>query len=769
MKFLEYFPNHKYRYIKKGEPAKPSAKLLPELNKNGYESYFTVNGFASASDNKKEQCINLTAFFIDIDGRKNLDELEDIKKRLDPTFIIETKNGHHVYWLLDEVVYKEDIPNEWASIVARWERIEQAIVTALNADPVVKDITRIMRVPDTQYWKTGDGAFIIKGIYKKEANTYTMDTIEEAFPTAAEPVENPHAKVSQEYADSERKNFFDRVNEEYPIIERTSFMRLMSGKADTFVGNSRNVALLVTASLMKQAGWTKAKAVAHVAKIGWHGIESEAGGKQEIATTINSAFANNYTYSHKHPVIAGNMDELERNKIQEAFAKAHKARKELNKVRYANYEKEILDRNPYLRRNDIGMFFNYVGGVYRIMTDQDMSNLVLTSLDYDMLLDFRTAKHVSDKLKCLISITPPLEITDDRGRIANVKNGLLDIFTRELKPHTPEYVSLSQSPVSYDPTALCPVWNDCLTAWMEGPEAEEKKTVLQMFSGYCLSSSMTYDKALFLIGDGGNGKSTFIDTISGVVGKDATSHIDLEDLYRQFGMKGLIGKRLNVIEEVHGNYYQSNKLKKLISGEPVTIDQKFKDQYTFRPQAKFAFAVNTMPRVDDTSTATERRIAAVMFRNNFRTMPNINLRGESGLLARERSGILNWMLDGANLLDEKKTFPVTAEQVLLLKEYREENSSVDGFIGDCLDFKEGELVEVRELYNNYKEYCQKDGRKFKSNIAFTKEMKAYGTRHHRFSFKDREYAGAPSKFEGIVVNEEWKKISMTHSYDHYGD
>ena len=34
------------------------------------ESYFTVNGFNSAYDNKKEQCTNLNAFFVDIDGRK---------------------------------------------------------------------------------------------------------------------------------------------------------------------------------------------------------------------------------------------------------------------------------------------------------------------------------------------------------------------------------------------------------------------------------------------------------------------------------------------------------------------------------------------------------------------------------------------------------------------------------------------------------------------------------------------------------------------------
>jgi hypothetical protein len=165
-----------------------------------------------------------------------------------------------------------------------------------------------------------------------------------------------------------------------------------------------------------------------------------------------------------------------------------------------------------------------------------------------------------------------------------------------------------------------------------------------------------------MVGDGGNGKSTFVDTISMVIGRDATSHIDLEGLYGSFGMKGLVGKRLNVIEEVHGNYYQSNKLKKLISGEQVTIDIKYKDQFTFRPQAKFIFAVNMMPRVDDVSTATERRICAVQFLQNYRKNPNFKLRSDTGLLAQEKSGILNWMLEGAVDLAESDGFVVTQEQ-----------------------------------------------------------------------------------------------------------
>ena len=772
-KFLDFFPNTKFRYIDQtgeGRPPVSSEVLKPEININGYESYFTVNGFTNANDNKKEQCTNINAFFVDIDGRKDLEELEDIKKLLDPTFIIETKNGYHIYWLLDEPVYKEEMTEEeWKASVSKWERIEQSIVVKLKADQVVKDITRILRVPNSLYWKKSGDAwkqgkenapFKIKGLYKEIANTYSMDQVEEVFPAQVlTPVSfdtRPIVDANlQKFAEAERLDFYHRVNNLYPMTERDSFNRLISGEVGTLPPNfGRNNALIIVTSLMKQAGWSRERVVEHFSNIGWHGLEKDRGGAREILSTVNSAYSNNYTYSYKNELIAYNMSPEEQLRIQDAFNIALKDKKEKNVLRYATYEREILNRYPYMRKNEIGIIFNYDHGVYKMLSDQEVSDIILNAMFDDMLWSFRNKKGVADKVACLLSIIPNLNLTNDGGNIVNVKNGLLNIFTRELMPHTPNFVSLIQFPVEYDPEAKCPIWDQCLEDWMAGNEKEEKKLLLQQYSGYCLSSSMQYDKALFLVGDGGNGKSTFVDTIARIIGHDATSHIDLESLYGQYGMHGLIGKRLNIIEEVHGNYYQSNKLKKLISGETVTIDIKYKPQFTFRPQAKFIFAVNMMPRVDDTSTATERRICAVHFKNNFRNNPNVQLRSNMGLLAQELSGILNWMLDGVEKLSNNRGFIITNEQIRMLDEYRQENSSVEGFIAECLEFVEGEAIEARELYEYYKQWCQKDGRKFKANIAFTKEMKAFGAKYGKFVYIERQNGRNAARYEGVKLYED---------------
>lgn len=773
-KFLDSFPDHVYRYIDQtGEGRMPvsSETRRDDLNKIGYEAYFTVNGFKGKPDAKKENCTSINSFFVDIDGRKDPKELEAIKERLIPTFILETKNGHHLYWLMDEVIYREDMKDEeWEDAVTRWERIEANVVATLKADPVVKDITRIMRIPDTFYWKKSGDAwkkgtefapFKIKGIFKNMGARYSFDNMEDAFPPL-EPTVPAFAKTTegeqmQKFAEAEKKNFFEMVNKAYPMEERPSFQRLLNGGDDSVLPreNSANNALLVTASLMRQAGWSKEKALKHLQETGWHGIEKERGGWQEIANTVNSAYRSGYTYSYKNEFIAFNMTPAEQVAIQAAYTAVAKSRKETDKTRFSNYEYEVRARYPHLKKNEAGLFFNYMDGVYKLLTDQEVSNIILNMLYEDMLWGYRTKRNVSDKVACLLSIVPDLELTNDKGDWFNVRNGLIQLSSGVLNPHTPDFVSLIQSPVIYDPDAQAPIWIQSIEAWMQGDERDEKIRMLQQFAGYLLTSSMVYAKALFLVGDGGNGKSTFADTLSMVIGEQGTSRIDLEDLYSMFGLKGLIGKRLNVIEEVGGNYYQAHKLKKLISGESLTINMKFKDQFKFTPEAKFIFAVNTMPRVDDSSTATERRICVVQFNNNFRDTPNVHLRFADGLLAQELPGILNWMLEGYRSLIKEGQFTRTQEQQQTLAEYREENSSVDGFIGEMLEFLPELVNTTAKLYHDYKDYCIKDGRKFKSAVAFVKEMKAYGKRTGKFGFIERTNGHSTGFFKGVGTASKW--------------
>jgi len=764
VKFIDFFPNTMFRYLDltgAGRPPISSEIQRDDFNLQGYCAYLTPNGFSGVNA-KKENCVSLNAFYIDVDKQLTDEEIEKIKAILMPTCIVKTFRGFHFYYCLDEPIYKSEVtPEEWESKMKEWEQIEQAIVDKIpDSDKQVKDIPRILRLINQYYWKgTGEqykkgteGAFKVKGHFKSPASVYSFSQMREVFPFVEKKVDLK--ETFNRYAEQEKKDFFDRVNKKYPIEDRPSFQALVSAKEGTIPADTgRNISLLVTASLMRQADWTQKKAITNIKT--WHGLDN-----REIQTTIESAYRGKYSYSYKHPVIAHNMTYEEQQMISGAYTSVGKDRKDLDKTRFSNYEYEIYSRYPNFKKNDAGIVFDYKDGVYFVLSDQELSNIILNCLYDDMLWGYRTKRNVSDKTACLLAIIPDLIETPDNGVIFNCKNGLLNIKTRELKDHTPEFVSLIQSPASYDKNAKGEVWDQCISSWMEGDEKEDKTKVLQQFSGYCLSSSTKLSTALFLIGDGGNGKSTFADTLGMVIGSKATSNIDLDDLYSDFGLYGLVGKKLNIIEEVSGNYYESHKLKKIISGEELTINVKYKSQFKFRPQVKFVFAVNTMPRVDDTSTATERRLLTVQFLNNFRKNSNSELRFHDGILAKEISGILNWMLDGYDSLQKNgNRFFVTVEQKTILNEYREENSSIEGFIVECTETKEGEVISVRDLYDKYKVFCQKDGRKFKGSVGFTKEIKAYAKRTELFQFFNRMNGKESNRFEGLCINEAWAGVN----------
>ena len=43
--------------------------------------------------------------------------------------------------------------------------------------------------------------------------------------------------------------------------------------------------------------------------------------------------------------------------------------------------------------------------------------------------------------------------------VVNLLNGLLNVHTRELRPHSPDFLSPVQLPVTFDPAAKCPAWD----------------------------------------------------------------------------------------------------------------------------------------------------------------------------------------------------------------------------------------------------------------------------------------------------------------------
>src|SRR6056297_2240322 len=105
-------------------------------------------------------------------------------------------------------------------------------------------------------------------------------------------------------------------------------------------------------------------------------------------------------------------------------------------------------------------------------------------------------------------------------RYINFKNGMYDTEKQKLLDHDPKYYSICQIPVEYNSKAECNKWKEALKQWIP-----DKKTImfLQEYVGHCLIPDTRHEKAIILLGEGNNGKSTFLEVISRLFGEDNLS------------------------------------------------------------------------------------------------------------------------------------------------------------------------------------------------------------------------------------------------------
>jgi hypothetical protein len=146
------------------------------------------------------------------------------------------------------------------------------------------------------------------------------------------------------------------------------------------------------------------------------------------------------------------------------------------------------------------------------------------------LIDARTVASV-EKLARHTRYAHPDDFNRVAGPVVNVRSGMLDLLSGELKPHREDYLSTVQLPVDWRPNAVCPRFQEWL-AQMQ-PDSEVREQIQEIF-GYCLNTSINYHKFFFFYGDGGTGKSTCVDVLTDLIGGENALPLQLQELDNPF-------------------------------------------------------------------------------------------------------------------------------------------------------------------------------------------------------------------------------------------
>lgn len=361
--------------------------------------------------------------------------------------------------------------------------------------------------------------------------------------------------------------------------------------------------------------------------------------------------------------------------------------------------REIINEHNMIFYGD--SFFVYHKGRYIIQNDNDMKSLIHDHIKDD----YRQSKYkeISDCIiaQCLVS-------NINVKNAINLINGVYDLETHALIPHSPEYLFTTQIQANYDPEAKCSKWQSFLIEMLG--DDENKIKILQEYSGYLLDCNTNIEVILFLLGRGANGKSVFCDALKTVIGQGNYDTISLDDLKNKNYIAELLGKLVNISTESQSKaeVYESN-LKRLASGEEIKVDRKFKHPFTFKSNCKHIYCLNNLPRVGDRTDAFFRRVIPVPFNVKIDTDKRI-LKLGSLIAQEEASGILNWMIEGYKRLKEARWIFTQSIQVSgLLEEYRKDNNNVLNFVDECCEFMANEFMKHSESYKRYQEWCKETG------------------------------------------------------------
>lgn len=308
----------------------------------------------------------------------------------------------------------------------------------------------------------------------------------------------------------------------------------------------------------------------------------------------------------------------------------------------------------------------------------------------------------------MLSTIPHGRKLNDKDDLICLNNGMLNLNSYEMASHDPDCLCTYSLPVDFDQKSdkICERWLRFTNTNIQTPEAIAQ---LQEFFGYCLTKDTRYQKALFCLGPGEDGKSIALSILKEMIGDENCAAVAFTDLENEFHRSSLYHKLINISTEIGAQAIESPYFKAITGGDVINAAFKHKNAFTFKPYCKLAFAGNSFPRVRDQSHGYFRRFLPIQFKRQF-------LEGDPErdpylfeALKEELSEIFYWSLCGLERLRKQKLFTTCDETKTLMMGYRRSNNPVLCFTEDECIFNEYASIDKKDLYNGYRKYCGEFG------------------------------------------------------------
>lgn len=294
------------------------------------------------------------------------------------------------------------------------------------------------------------------------------------------------------------------------------------------------------------------------------------------------------------------------------------------------------------------------------------------------------------------------------------------------------------------------IWLDALSLIFQNDQ--ELINYVQMICGLAAIGKVYVEALIIAYGEGRNGKSTFWNTISRVLGL-YSGNLSADTL--TVGCKRNIkpemaemkGKRLLLAaESQEGARLNDSIIKQLCSTDDVFAEKKYKDPFSFKPCHTLVLYTNHLPRVSANDDGIWRRLIVIPF--NAKITGNDDIKNYSEyLFDNAAESVLGWIIEGAKkVIDANYKLKVPRCVADAIQAYREQNDWFYHFFEDCLIADAMSNESSSKLYTRYRNYCLQMNEFIRSTTDFYFALEKAG--YERFVKHNSRF------FKGIRIKDD---------------
>lgn len=262
---------------------------------------------------------------------------------------------------------------------------------------------------------------------------------------------------------------------------------------------------------------------------------------------------------------------------------------------------------------------------------------------------------------------------------------------------------------------------------------------VQQIVGLAAIGKVYVEALIIAYGDGSNGKSTFWNTISKVLGSysggisaDALTVGCKRNVKPE--MAELKGKRLVIAAELEeGMRLNTSIVKQLCSTDEVSGEKKYKDPFKYVPTHTLVLYTNHLPKVGANDDGTWRRLIVIPF--NSKVSKKTDIKNYADYLVQKAGGaVLSWIIEGAKkAIDSDFKFAVPKAVNDAIEKYRSNNDWLSIFIDECCEVDASYTQKSGVLYQEYRDYCSRNGEYTRSTTDFYAGLEGIGCKRKKTS------------------------------------